>query len=329
MTADTVLGVVVAVYNNEDFVGEALDSLLAQSHQKWRCVVVDDGSTDGTAAVVRRYASADPRVVLVQQANAGSAAARNLGLQNLDPAVSLVAFLDGDDRWVTDALETLLQALDGRPDAVGSYGLAEYLDAGGTPVALGVHPARQVDRRRLHRHGLVDVDRRADTTFSVLVVSGPIWPAAVALHRRDVLDTVGGFDPRFRLQQDWDLYLRASRRGPYVFVDTQVAWYRQHGLNVTHRVGDRVFYQDGVRHKTWASPDNSPDQRREAVRVWRALQVRRVRWQVLDGLHELRNGRVRSAAQSTRAVALLVRQLVLPGPPPADRKTIDLTRRTL
>ena len=117
------IAVVVAVHNVEAYVAETLDSLLAQTWPRWTCVVVDDGSTDGTVAALTPYL-ADARFRLLRQEQAGSGAARNTGLRTLDPCVPLVAFLDGDDTWEPDALTLLAEALLADPDAVGAYGLA-------------------------------------------------------------------------------------------------------------------------------------------------------------------------------------------------------------
>jgi glycosyltransferase involved in cell wall biosynthesis len=322
------VGVVMAAYQNEAFIAESLDSLLGQTWTDWECVVVDDGSTDGTVEAVRPYLS-DPRIRLVAQANAGSGAARNRGMRELSPEVTHVTFLDSDDVWLPDALAVLAARLADRPDAVGAYGLAEYSDRDGAPVALGEHPARQRDRRIRRGIRFTDVPVDADTTFEVLLVSGPIWPTAIALLRRDVLRDVGGFDPALRLQQDWELYLRMSRRGPFVPVDRQIAWYRQHGGNVTHRVVQRVTYQDAVRLKTWAAPANTPAQRREAVRVWRALAVRRVAHALTRVGAAVASGSPVAAGRALVGAAMLATDVLRPNPPAPDPRRVERTARTI
>ena len=91
---------VIPVFNGERYLGEALESVLAQSYQPLEVIVVDDGSTDETAEVARRYGE---RVRYVWQPNAGETAARNLGLTAAHG--EFIAFLDADDVWDSEKLE--------------------------------------------------------------------------------------------------------------------------------------------------------------------------------------------------------------------------------
>lgn len=95
--------IVMPLFNKEIYVSRTIDSVLAQSFTDWRLFVVDDGSTDQSAAVVERYS--DPRISLLRQGNAGPGAARNTGI--LAGASKWVAFLDADDLWMPDHLATL------------------------------------------------------------------------------------------------------------------------------------------------------------------------------------------------------------------------------
>ena len=273
-TTAPLICVVVPSFNAGRYLSEALRSLSAQTYQHWECVVVDDGSTDDTAAVARDHAASDARFRLLRQANGGSSRARNAGVADASPAAEYVAFLDADDVWLPDTLAVLVSHLAGSTDAVGVYGLAEYMDGAGSPVLHGLHPMRQRDRRRMGRLDLAGLGADQPYTFASLVISGTLWPSSVVLHRRDVFDRVEGFDPQLRQLQDWDLYLRMSRRGPFLPVNRQVAWYRQHDANITKRAERVAYYTMLVRWKTWRSPDNTQAQLRESRRVWRLLSAR-------------------------------------------------------
>lgn len=102
---------VVTVYNGERFLAEAVDSVLAQTYPDTECIVVDDGSTDRTAAIIEQYGA---RVRGVRQRNAGPAAALNLGLRHA--AGSFLAFLDGDDLWHPEKLARQMAAFEDRAD---------------------------------------------------------------------------------------------------------------------------------------------------------------------------------------------------------------------
>ena len=101
---------VVPVFNGERYLGETLDSILAQTYQPLEIIVADDGSTDGTASVVGRYGE---QVRYLRQANAGEAAARNLGLSGASG--EFVAFLDADDLWQPEKLERQMSRFQNPP----------------------------------------------------------------------------------------------------------------------------------------------------------------------------------------------------------------------
>ena len=122
------VSVITPAYNVAAFVGTAVGSVCAQTHSDWSMIVVDDGSTDGTAAAV--HAWADPRVRLICQDNAGVSAARNRGLSELDG--DAVLFLDADDWLAPDALARLVQAL--RTDVVAAYGPYAFVTEDGARV---------------------------------------------------------------------------------------------------------------------------------------------------------------------------------------------------
>ena len=325
MTRDLAVVVVVAAYNAERFLDATLDSLVAQSATDWRCVVVDDGSTDSTARIAARRAETDGRFTVVRQVNGGVSRARNAGTPDAPDA--LVMFLDSDDLLLPDALESLVAALGNRPDAVAAYGLAEYVDADGRPVRPGEHPAKQRNRRRLVGRRLVAIGPGEDTDFAVLSVAGPVWPPAAALFRVSAVRAVGGFDPSLPVQEDWELCLRLSRQGPFVALDRQVAWYRQHGSGLTGDYFLNIYHQDRVRRMTWESPLNTPEQRRLLSGSARALhRMGLLNFAVLGKRALLARDAV-AAAKAAAGFGVLGANLLVPGPPRPSRRIVRFTRR--
>lgn len=306
---EPLVGVVVPAHNMERFLDAALRSLLAQSHGRWRCVVVDDGSTDATTAVAQRFEREDRRIQLHRQANAGAGAARNAGIRSLPPETDLVCFLDADDTLIEHALESLIGALRDRPDAVASFGWAEYIDADGRAVNPGLHRAHS---RRVVGKGLRQREQSVDedTTFDSLAVHVPIWPPATALVRFKVVVDLGGFDERLPTQEDRDFFIRVGRRGPMVFVDRQIAWYRRHGANTTANWALNDYYIQVVSRKTWRDPENTLRQRRVLV----AANLRMLAWELVVQLRllrsALRRGRIAVALQRACGSAYLVAQLL-------------------
>ena len=313
------VGIVIAARDTGAYLEETLQSLERQTFQAWTCVVVDDGSTDDTADVAQRMADRDPRIKLIRQQNMGTPAARNNGIDAIDERTPYLSFVDGDDTLEPDALHRLVEALEDAPDAVGSYGYADYMTSSGAPYAPGVHPQRQRDRRRLGRLDLTSVPASEPYTWSSWIVSGTLWPSAVALHRREVVDRVGRFDVELRQVQDWDLYLRMSRVGAFVPVDARVAWYRQHSANVTSRTDRVAFYTLLVRRRAALSADNSSAQRREVRRVHRRLAARWSLGALLSSRDAVVNrdvGGTRTALAGTSAFLRIAATGRLPAPTP-------------
>ena len=112
---NSLISCIVPVYNGERYLGEALDSILAQTYRPLEIIVVDDGSTDGTAEVVAIYGD---QVRYLKQVNGGPAATRNLGLSSSNG--EFVAFLDQDDLCHPEKLERLMERFKTRPEGVPS-----------------------------------------------------------------------------------------------------------------------------------------------------------------------------------------------------------------
>ncbi|WP_369824219.1 glycosyltransferase family 2 protein, partial [Kitasatospora sp. Root187] len=106
------LSVVVPIYNVERYLQECLDSIAAQTFEDFECVLVDDGSTDGSAAIAEAYAAKDTRFRLVQQENKGLGAARNTGWRHLAPGTEYLTFVDSDDTLPTGAYQLMVSTLD-------------------------------------------------------------------------------------------------------------------------------------------------------------------------------------------------------------------------
>ena len=321
------VAVIVPVYGVEDYVVAALESVRDQEYQDWECIVIDDGSPDASVERAMTVIAAEPRMRLVRQRNLGVAAARNTGLAHLSPSVRFVAYLDSDDLWLPGTLRVLVEALDDDDVAVGSWGYAELCGPAGDPVHPGRHSSRQRDRRRINGWRLESVPAEESLTFEEAVVVSPLWPPGVAVHRRPVVDAVGPFDVSLRQTEDWDYYQRMLRRGHYRVVQEQVAWYRQHGDQVTVRELENTFYREKVRRKVWASSENTPAQRRSASRAWRQLQARQTVRSTRRLVGALRHHRWRDVVPLFAGTAVLAAQNFAGGPPRVSERQLRWSRR--
>jgi len=202
------VAVVVPAYNAARQIEQTLRSVLAQTRPAEEVIVVDDGSTDDTAAVVGRYAG---EVRCIRQANAGVSAARNRGIE--EAGTSHVAFLDSDDLFAPDKLERQLGELGG----------------GAVAVSTG---AVQVDERL--RPLAVRRPRFPPDLLVQLFVDGNIVgsPSSV-MASRSVLRSLGGFDERLSFAADWDLWIRLCRAGRFGCVADPLIAYRLHGSSMS------------------------------------------------------------------------------------------------
>jgi glycosyltransferase involved in cell wall biosynthesis len=191
------ISVIVPAYNCARFLARALDSVRDQRYPADRIeiIVVDDGSTDASADIAADYAERDSRVILLRQANAGPAAARNRGIEA--SRGKLVAFLDADDTWASDKLAEQA-ALFARNPALGLVHCGvRFVDGNGNAVRNWVRQTR-----------IARGDILLDFVLDFFLIT-----SAVMVPRR-CLDEVGWFDEALRVGEDNDLFLRLLARHP-------------------------------------------------------------------------------------------------------------------
>jgi glycosyltransferase involved in cell wall biosynthesis len=197
------VSVVIPVFNGERFLREAVQSVLDQEYSDVEIIIVDDGSTDGTANVAR---SLPETVRYLHQRNQGPAAARNRGIEHARG--SLIAFADADDLWPADKLALQLPYLISDPK---------------TDIVLG-----RIQQVRLSETdtGHTRAEEFAEPAFSVNLGS--------AIIRKSVFERVGLFDETMRYSEDVDWFLRAREAGAaIVTIDAVTLLYRQHEQNMT------------------------------------------------------------------------------------------------
>ena len=222
------VSVIIPAYRAETFLGPTLESVLAQTLGEIECIVVDDGSDDGTRGVAEEYARRDRRVRTLSQPNAGPSAARNRGFAAADRSVEHVIFLDADDIWEPDALELLARALHEDSVAVGAHGIVRFVDADGRLFEPGQAERRTRTRLQLVGGRLVRCPPEAPTTFGVLILRDILFTPGNLLVRRACVDRIGGFDPTLHGNEDWDFALRLAAIGHLAFRDAPVLRYRKH-----------------------------------------------------------------------------------------------------
>ncbi len=252
------ISVIVPCHNAERYIGSALRSILQQDWPKLEIIVVDDGSTDSSGDIVSTFS----QVLLLRQANAGVAAARNRGIDHATH--EWIAFLDADDLWLPGKLAAQWRMLQTQADARMSY------TAWSTWASTDLVPsADELDRLSASS----DQQWKGPTgwIYPQLLRDCVVWTSSTLMHR-SVLDEVGRFDSSLHIGEDYDLWLRASRVTPILRVPRPLALYRLHPVSLT-RSAPRENYRGRVitsalRRWGYASPDGT---RARRIDVWRGL----------------------------------------------------------
>lgn len=207
------VSVTIPAYNAERFIAQTLASVLAQTYQRFEVLVVDDGSKDDTAAIVRKYLERDGRIHLLQQPNSGVAAARNLGIERSHG--EFIACLDADDIWYPHHLIKQVERFSASSASVGLvYSWSVDIDEQDNPTG-GIRAA--------------EIE---GNTYTTLICHNFLGNASASMVRRCSFQQCGGYDTSLRAChsqgcEDWDLYLRIAEQFEFRAVPTFSVGYRK------------------------------------------------------------------------------------------------------
>ena len=200
--------IVIPCFNYGQYLGNAIRSAQMQQYRPVEIIVVDDGSTDDSAAVAEQAG-----VRVIRQPNAGLGAARNAGLA--EAAGEFVLFLDADDELLPDAVPTAVSVLQASPAVSSVVRRCQVMD--GLGRALPAH------HRPIH----------VEELYSEWLRANFVWTPGAAMFRRDRLAEIGGFPPDLGPASDYAVYLALARKGEVAFDAREVVRYRQHDHNMS------------------------------------------------------------------------------------------------
>lgn len=227
------VSVIMPVYNGERFVADALQSVLTQTFSAYELIVIDDGSTDGSAALLHQTMQTNPQIRYIHQQNSGVTDARNRGIEA--SRGELIAFLDQDDRWTADALARQVAYHEQHPEV--GYTLAQqicFLESGCTPP-----PWFQLQTLGQPHVGYLP---------GTLVV------------KRAIFEQIGLFDPTIPISSDADWFARAN--------DAQITSYTLPDILLERRIhNENQSQQSGQIHKELFQLLRASIKRKEAARA--------------------------------------------------------------
>ncbi len=231
------VSILMPVFNGEEYLRQAIQSVLAQDYASWELVVVDDGSTDATARIVAE--TSDPRIRYTYQENRGQTASLNRGLELAQG--EYITTLDADDWLPVNSLSVRCQILAQSPELGVVYGDGMYRDGEGNEML------RFSEQMPAGIHGDV---------FDTLIVSPFYGTGAAVMLRRKILDQYAiRYDEQIVWCQDWDFYIRLAEITGFGFTPEITINYRIHsgGMTITMPSGRRLESLIRLRKKAMAS----------------------------------------------------------------------------
>ncbi len=208
--------VIIPAYNAERYLAEAIESVLAQTFEDWRIVLVDDGSTDNTAIVLAPYIERlGTRLKVIKQSNRGLPAARNTAICN--SSSEFISLLDADDVWLPCRLSESLKCFEGRPKVGLSYGSISLIDESGKII-------KNFSTTQKHGEGNI---------APYIYMREVQLPCPTLTIRRECLGHVGLFDETMRATEDRDLCFRIASKYEVAFIPRIIAYYRTSPASMT------------------------------------------------------------------------------------------------
>ena len=264
MTAPLV-SVVITAFDTGRYLPETLESVFAETHDRYEVIVVDDGSTDDTAARAREFGD---RITFVSRPHVGLGPARNAGLARITG--DYVAFLDSDDLWVPETLSTQLEVAARHPESAMVVADGLEFEAGRVvrPRLFGPAVAERVD--------VAPGRELTDRWYRHFMVGNRVNCPAQTLIPRRVVDELGEVCVTPNGAEDYDYYLRITRRYPVTFHGASLARWRFRAESMSGAMEERTLRWAGQGLEVLVREEASaPDEHRAFARACIAEQTRR------------------------------------------------------
>jgi len=257
------ISVIMPVYNGEKYLQEAIDSVLGQTFGDFELLIVDDGSTDQTGAILETLQN-EPKIRRFSQSHQGVSAARNRGI--LEAQGALIAFLDADDVYYPNALATLHSAITAHPEVDVVHAYFTAIDEHGAPgkpqgIVLKTTPDGQY---QLPTHTPYDWETLLSVQFCCHLGTG--------LFRKSLFNTLGPFDTSFAYWEDYEFYIRIFKQGthPVLAIPSYTYQYRFNTSSITKRIDSTTEIDTamGCLLKVLESVQTTPPQGYQSKKQW-------------------------------------------------------------
>ena len=255
--AKALVSVVIPCYNQAHFLGEAIESVLAQTYRHFEIIVIDDGSPDNTVEVAARY----PDVRYIRQENQGLSGARNTGIR--ESQGKFLVFLDADDRLLPGALQAGINCLHVHPECAFVSGHHRYIKGDGS--LLNEYPPEPID----------------DDHYMALLKRNYIGMHATVMYQWYIFEYVGLFNTSLKSCEDYEMYLRITRKFPVYRHKQMVAEYRWHDANMTRNGKKMLAFALQTLGSQWDYIKNNPE-------YIQAYQMGREFWRNYFGMNQIK-----------------------------------------
>jgi len=254
------VSVVITCYNGHKWIADAVDSALAQSYRPLEIVVVDDGSSDGSRDLLRRYEAHAEIKLLLHPRNRGIPATKNTAVAQCGGRY--VAMLEQDDVWHADKIARQVEVMEADPSCGMVFAEALVLGPDG--------------REYVRRHPPVGIPDATEARVTMFFLRNPVISMSSVMLRRAVLEELGGFDERYAGGDDYDLFLRLVGRHRVAFIAEPLLRYRWHEASYSWRSADRMVedHAQVIGEAVGWYPYLQPLVRRRSARLWLSAGLR-------------------------------------------------------
>lgn len=207
------ISVVIPTYNHDRYIGACIESVLGQTYRDFEVIVVDDGSTDGTARVVSEYGD---QVRYLHKENGGTSSALNAGIEAARG--EYLAWLSSDDRYAPTKLAKQIAQLETHPQLRISHTAFHHTDKNGVILKTSILTPQEA----------------ASISVATLLKGNPVNGSSILFHRSCV-ERVGTFDESLQGTEDWEMWIRLAGCYQFGYVPEPLLFYRWHDANFTHK----------------------------------------------------------------------------------------------